>query len=288
MYYYFVNQEDKMKNIFTLSFKITNWCDLNCAHCCENSGPKRPGRFLPLEKTEKYLNEFKELPYNLSEYVVIGGGEGLSPYLFDNFDYIPNLLHKINSIGGVSTIKTNGVWGNNASVRKLILKDLAIFAHKIGKVVTLDISVDEFHNNTTGVANIFEEILSDEYLAVSIRPTFVGFNTPESAKALSKLKAELTARKILIIQTSRGDLCVYNEDGQGMFVITDYNSEIFDLGRAKKNKVFTHHQTNPGLLQTNCIQIDNNDVVTMNNFYREKIDGRPLNTVIDSLIQKAK
>ena len=80
-----------MKNIFTLSFKITNWCDLNCAHCCENSGPKRPGRFLPLEKTEKYLNEFKELPYNLSEYVVIGGGEGLSPYLFDNFDYIPNL-----------------------------------------------------------------------------------------------------------------------------------------------------------------------------------------------------
>ena len=277
-----------MNNIFTLSFKITNWCDLNCAHCCENSGPKRAGRFLPLEKTEKYLNEFRELPYNLSEYVVIGGGEGLSPYLFDNFDYIPGLLRKINNIGGVSTIKTNGNWGNNASIRKLILKDLAIFAHKIGKVVTLDISVDEFRNNTTGVANIFEEILSDEYIAVSIRPTLVGFNTPASLKALFRLKSELNARKMFAVQTKQDILYVCNENGQGILVVTDYGNEIFDIGRAKKNNVFTYHQTNPGLLNINCIQIDNYDFATMNNFYREKINGRPLRVVIDSLISKIK
>lgn len=277
-----------MKNIFTLSFKITNWCNLNCAHCCENSGSKHVRRFLPLEKIEKYLYEFKDLPYNLSEYVVIGGGEGLSPYLFENFDYIPNLLLKINNIGGISTIKTNGVWGGNTNVKNFILKDLAIFAHKIGKVITLDISIDEFHDNITNVANIFEEILSDEYISVSIRPTLVGFNTPGSSKALSQLKSELYARKILTIQTSRGDLCVYNENAQGIFVITDYGNEVFDLGRAKKNKVFTYHQQKPGLLQTNCIQIDNSDTVTMNNFYREKIDGRPLKVVIDSLIQRAK
>lgn len=277
-----------MKNIFTLSFKITNWCNLNCAHCCENSGPNQDRSFLSFEKIEKYLREFKELPYNLSEYVVIGGGEGLSPYFFKNFDYIPNLLLKINNFGGVSTIKTNGIWGNNTSVKNFILKDLAILAHKIDKVITLDISVDEFHDNITGVANIFEGILSDEYITVSIRPTLVGFNTPGSSKALSRLKTELYARKILTIQTSNADLCVCNKAGQGIFVITDYGNEIFDLGRAKKNNVFTYQQTKPCLGQTNCIQIDNTDTITMNNFYREKIDGRPLKVVIDSLIQRAK
>lgn len=277
-----------MNNIFTLSFKITNWCNLNCAHCCENSGQNRARRFLPMKKIEKYLNEFKKLPYNLSEYIVIGGGEGLSPYLFDDFDYIPNLLSKINSVGGVSTIKTNGLWGNNAGTRKFILKDLSIFAHKIGKVVTLDISIDEFHNNIKNVADIFAEILSDNYVTVSIRPTLVGFKTLKSAMALSQLKSELKARKITTVETTKGDLFMCNEHGVGVFVITDYYNEIFDLGRAKKNKVFTCHQTAPRLLPTNCIQIDNNDTVTMNNFYREKIDGRPLKVVIDSLISRTK
>ena len=289
MYYYLADkQEDKMKNTLTLSLKITNWCNLNCAHCCENSGKNRAKRFLPLEKIEKYLQEFKELPYDLSEYVVIGGGEGLSPYLFGNFDYIPNLLKEINKVGGISTIKTNGVWGNNAVARKLILKDLAIFAHKIGKVVSLDISLDEFHDNITAVADIFSEILSDDYIAVSIRPALLGFYTDGSSNALLQLKSELKSRKIAITETTKGDWCVYNEQNQGIFIITDYNNEIFDLGRAKKNKVFTYRQTKPGLLKTNCVQIDNNDVVTLNNVYSEKINGRPLKTVIDNLIKRTK
>ena len=273
---------------FALSFKITNWCNLNCAHCCENSGPLQAERLLPLNKIEKYLGEFKELPYNLSEHIVIGGGEGLSPYLFGNFDYIPDLLMMINAQNGVSTIKTNCAWGNKKAKARMILQDLAKAAHKTGKVVTLDISVDEFHDNISGVTKIIAEILSNEYLMEAVRLTLVGFRTLASAAALLRLKKELTARKMLVDITRSGDFIIYNEQGQGVFVVTDYNNEIFDIGRAKKNDVFTYRQQIPGLLKVNCIQIDSNDTAILNNFYREKINNRPLRTVVDSLIHRAK
>ena len=273
---------------FMLSFKITNWCNLNCAHCCENSGPNHANRFLSLNKIEKYLQQFKELPYSISEHIVIGGGEGLAPYLFGNLNYIPRLLSMIDSVWCVPTIKTNGAWGNNAYTRNLILQDLTMSAHKMQKLVTLDISVDEFHNNTSGVASIFADILSKEYIMSAIRPTLVGFNTPASHKALSDLKKKIRARKMILEKTEDGDLRIYNERGQGIYVVCDFGNEIFDLGRAKKNNVYTYHQTGPGLLKTNCIQIDNNDTVTLNNYYREKFNHRPLKTVMNSLIYREK
>ena len=273
---------------FTLAFKITNWCNLNCAHCCANSSPRAQQRLMPLDKIEKYLHEFKELPYNLSEHIVIGGGEGLAPYFFGNLIYIPAVLSKINSVGGVSTIKTNAVWGNDTYTRNLILQDLAMNAHKMQKLVTLDISLDEFHNNIPAVANVFAEILSNEYITMAIRPTLVGFNTPASANALSQLKEELKARHLIVEQTENDDWAVYSESGLGIRVVCDFENEIFDLGRAKKNNVATFHQGATGLHETNCIQIDNQDTVTLNNYYREKIKGRPLKTVMNSLIYRGK
>lgn len=47
----------------SLSFKITNWCNLRCAHCCEYSGPTESAKtvcaayvfLLNLRKTNKEL-----------------------------------------------------------------------------------------------------------------------------------------------------------------------------------------------------------------------------------------
>ena len=272
---------------FALAFKITNWCNLNCAHCCENSSPRAQQRLLSLDKIEKYLYEFKELPYNISEYIVIGGGEGLAPYLFGNTDYIPDVLLKINSVDCISTIKTNGVWGNNPETRKLILGDLADVADKIGKLVTLDISVDEFHNNIPAVANIFAEILDNEYITKAIRPTLVGFKTQGSADAFAQLKRELLGRGLVMCRDLFGNWCVANTRVQ-IQVICDFESAIFNMGRAKKNNVATFYQGAPGLHETNCIQIDNQGRVTLNYYYREKIKDRPLKTVMNSLIYRGK
>ncbi len=243
---------------------------------------------MSLHQIDEYLCEFNELPYRLSENVVIGGGEGLSPYLFGNFDYIPDVLSMINSQNGVTTIKTNGVWAADKSRARTILKSLATTAHKMGKLVDLDISIDEFHNNIPAVANLFSEILSDEYITVAVRPIFAGFKTLGSAVALVKLKKELNARKILVEQKSNGDWCVYNEFGTGIHVPTDYDNEIFDIGRAKNTNVFTYRYQEPGLISVNSLQIDGNDNAILNNFYKTKINGRPLENVVKSLIQRAK
>ncbi len=243
---------------------------------------------MSLDKIEKYLHEFKELPYSVSEHVVIGGGEGLSPYLFGNLNYIPGVLSKIDSVDGVPTIKTNAVWGNNTYIRNLILQDLAMTAHKTHKLVTLDISVDEFHNNISGVANVFADILSNEYFLLALRPTLVGFNTSASANALLALKNALKARHLITEQMENGDFAVYNERGMGMRVVCDYESEIFDLGRAKENNVFTCRFFAPGFIGRNCIQIDGNDMVVLNNYYRAKTENRSLKTVVNSLIHRGK
>ena len=256
---------------------------MNCAHCCENSGRFMPTKFMSIDKIEKYIHEFKELPYDTSEHIVIGGGEGLAPYLFGKSDYIPKIVTLINKNGGVPTIKTNGIWGNREDTRKFILKDLAKIAYRTNKLVTLDISLDEFHKNISAVSNIFVDILSSDFIMMAIRLVLVGFNTKASASALSQLKHELNARKIMIDEIHGGDMAVYNDKGKGFLVITDYNGPIYNLGRAKENNIATAYY-NHNLSNLNCIQIDNNDVLTLNYAQCEKIAGKKLKDVIDSLL----
>ena len=289
---------------FSLAFKITNWCNLNCTHCCENSGPDQPMHFMPLDKIEKYLHEFKDLPYSTSEYVVIGGGEGLGPYLFGDNNYIPDLLMKINKFGGVPTIKTNGVWGNSPELRRSILHSLADVVYKTGTVASLDISVDEFHNNIPAVANIFAEILSNVYVMLAIRPSLMGFFTLASSNALAQLEKELKSRGIVMDELGLKELNVRNikisEMGVSVFnlryeqsvhsinVITDYSNLVVDLGRAKENNVFTCRFFAPNFVGENCLQIDGNDTLLLNNYYRAEIKKRPLKTVVNSLIHREK
>ncbi|MBQ6027328.1 MAG: radical SAM protein [Alphaproteobacteria bacterium] len=275
-----------MNGIFAFSFKITNWCNLRCAHCCENSGKTNPPNFMPLDKIERYLGEIQNLPYNISEYIVIGGGEGMAPYFFKNIKYIPSALNLVFRAGKIPTIKTNGTWGASADKRNLILGTLANAAYSADILITLDISVDEFHDNTMAVADLISGILSNDYIMATIRPVLVGFNTNGSANALKKLKAELNNRKIGVDELPNGDFGVYNERGTGIRVPVDYSGAIHNLGRAVENRVYTSTDS-PTTPYVNCVQIDNNDKVILNYLYSEKISGCGLKTVIKRLIERA-
>ena len=281
----FVNKRLDMSGVFTLSLKITNWCNLNCLHCAENSGCHEPLNFMDLKKFEQYIYEFKKLPFKISEHVLISGGEGLAPYLFGQPDYIPTALRYIQSANFVPTIKTNGVWGKRYDIRMQILKDLAKCAYDSGNLVTLDISVDEFHNNITSVANVIASALSSDDIMYGVRICLVGFYTFKSINALSKLWQELIYRDLYIDFLSDGNWGVYNSRGTGFQVIVDYHNAVFDLGRAKQNNVYTVSGF-PKLQNENCLIIDNNDIVTLNHVYSEKIAGRKTQNVIETLVRQ--
>ena len=275
-----------MNGIFAFSFKITNWCNLRCAHCCENSGKTNPPNFMPLDKIERYLGEIRNLPYNISEHIVIGGGEGMAPYFFKNTKYIPSALNLVFRAGKIPTIKTNGTWGASADKRNLILGTLANAAYSADVLITLNISVDEFHNNTMAVADLISGILLNDYIMAAIRPTLNGFNTDGSANALKKLQAELNNRKIGVDELPNGDFGVYNERGTGIRVPVDYLGAIHNLGRAVENCVYTSTNS-PTTPYVNCVQIDNNDNMILNYLYSESIDGRNLKTVMSRLVVKS-
>lgn len=275
----------ELDGVLSLCLKITNWCNLNCAHCCENSGSKEPLNFMPLEKFEHYIYEFKKLPFKKSDYVVIGGGEGMAPYLFHKNYYIPAALSYINGAGYIPTIKTNGLWGAQDDVCMDALRNLALVAELSGVLSSLDISIDEFHNNINEVANIFSKALSNEHIMSGVRISLVGFNTVKSMEALYNLKNKLISRNLCVEGLPEGDWGVYNERGMGFRVLLDYHNAIFDWGRAKQNKVYTV-TGKCDFPDEICLTIDNKNNATMNCLYTEPIGSRKLSDVITSLYQK--
>ena len=96
-----------MNNELVISFKITNWCNLHCAHCCERSNKHNKPNFMSLEKIEKYLSESRELAIAPNELLSIGGGEAFATYMFGQTTYIPRALDLFYSYEYIPTLKTN-------------------------------------------------------------------------------------------------------------------------------------------------------------------------------------
>lgn len=276
-----------MNTNLTISLKITNWCNLNCAHCCERSDKNQPTNFMPLAKIDNYLSQSTQMFLHPDQLITIGGGEALAPYMIGDTKYIPSVLDLTYSYGYIPTIKTNGTWGNNDKLRKNILSDIASRAYKYSKLVTMDISVDEFHNNQDGVTKIIYDTLTTPEFCFAVRICLVGFNTEKSANAQQRLKQKLIQRGLDIHQTISGDWIIELPNGDGVYMYNDFNTPIFNQGRASDNKVFTstdNPNDNDGF---NCLQIDNKDYAIYNYIQREQINNRHLNEVLYSLMAHA-
>lgn len=275
-----------MNKQLVISFKITNWCNLHCAHCCERSNKHNAPDFMSLEKLNKYLAETSIMDTRPNQLLAISGGEALAPYILGNTTYIPNALDLIYTNNYVPVLKTNGTWGDNETLRKKILSDIALKAYKYQKLVTLDISVDEFHNNQSGVIKIINNIVRNPGLSFAIRICLVGFNTPASKTALNNLQQQLQNIGLKIKKNHIGDLMIEIPNSINvLYVYTNYIAQVVPAGRAKQTKTFTttHRGDNDGI---DCLQIDNHDYAILNYQYREPIKNRPLNTVLQSLMSK--
>ena len=252
------------------------------------SGPNCDKSIMPLNRMAELIAEFKDIDFSKSDFFVIGGGESMAPYIFGNNTYMHHALSMIYESGGIPTIKTNAIWGNNKSLRHFILKDLADTAYTHQIVTTLDISVDEFHKNTTGVTNIISDIIDSKYLAPAIRIFLVGFNTDASKLQLNKLQYNLKHNGIYTYSDSNKnyDFSAMKND-YGIKIFTSFETPIYMTGRAIKTKTYT---TGPstGLPDSDghCLMVDYMDNATLNYKFREHIAGRDLNSVTKSLMNE--
>ena len=271
-----------MYGIFALSLKVTNWCNLNCVHCRENSGRNAAVEQMPLDKVEEHISQFQELPINLSNRITVVGGEPMLPYFMGNENYIPTVICLISKAGAVPVINTNGTWGNTYTDRSAILKSLAKNACFIGRPLTIKMPVDEFHENISGVANIIADIVFSDYLRGTLNIGVSGFDTIGSVVAYARLRSDLQDKEINTIDSRNGNFIAYNDDGVGIHIETDYMSGVMRCGRAIKNHVYTENNLST---YVNKIQIDNDDNVILNYTAKDRINNRPISTVIDALIK---
>lgn len=276
-----------MNTNLAISFDVTNWCNLHCAHCCARSHKNNQTNFFSLNKLDKYLDESKNMSIIPNELMCLTGGEAMAPYMWGNNTYIPKALELIYSYEYIPTIKTNGTWGKNESLRPKVLSDLGRLAYRYGKLVTLDMSVDEFHDNKIGVANIIYDIVNNPAFLYGIRCCLLGFCTPGSGNALNALRQELESRKLNIQEIIGGDWAICTQDfSLGMYIYNDYHNKVYDLGRAKQTGVYTEISNPNG--DTTCFEINNKDYAILNYKVREPINNRPLGMVLDSLLTKVR
>ena len=243
---------------------------------------------MPLNRMATLIDQFKNIDFPTTDYFVIGGGEATAPYIFGNNNYMQQALSMIYDVGGIPTIKTNAIWGNYKHLRRLILKDLADTAYSHQIIVTLDISIDEFHKNIDGTANIISDLVKSQYLLPAIRISLVGFNTDASKSQLDKLHLALNRNGVHTFSNSHisYDFSA-TQNGYGMQIFTSFATPIYMDGRAAQTKSYT---TGPsrGLPDSDghCLAVDYANNAILNYKFREHIAERDLNTVTKSLMNQ--
>lgn len=271
----------------SFAIKNTNWCNLNCAHCCECSGPNVVPNFMPLDKVEQYIGEFCAMPLPKWEYMVFTGGEAMAPYLLKRYEYMPQCLEFAGRAGLAPFVKTNGVWGADGWLRRRILNDCADAAIKNNKMTSLDVSIDEFHNNVPAVARIIQEIVSSEHLARCVRVSISGLDTLKSHAQFSYLIAYLKAHNIHVFPS--GDTFIVASGTIGYKILFDFGTPVAQMGRAKQNGIGeTQPDGSSDAVWGNCLQIDNDDVATLNYYYKTPVNGRPVFDVAKELLLKVR
>ena len=247
----------------------------------------QPLNLMPLSDTEAHVEEFKNLPIPKWDYVSLTGGESLAPYFHNKNEYIGKTLSIIYKNGFLPVIKTNSTWGESYAFRSQILKDIARAAYRHGKSILLDLSVDEFHNNLPQTANVMADILNSEYLNPAIMIELVGFKTKESMVQTSVLIKLLAERDIRINPMNEEECTAYSGVAVTR-IFLDFNARVEAMGRAIDNNISDIEPSGkPHLLFGNCLQIDNENIATVNYKYISPITDKDFWPVVMNLLNRA-
>ena len=264
-----------------LALKVTNWCNLNCAHCCERSHANEPFNLMPIDKIERYICEFKDMGIPVWDYVTFTGGETMAPYYIGQHKYIPTVADICAKNNMSACFKTNALWGNKLILSGNILKSLADIAHKHDRQISLDISIDEYHDNMNAAANVVDQIMNSQYLSAAFPVSFVGLNTPASQYKYQEFANILRQRRIYVDQMD-SDGSIIMSKGDNLNVMFYEIGALSRLGRAADNEL-TQHIPNG---YTDCLMITNDDQAILNYKHKTTVANKTIGQAYNELIQK--
>ena len=269
-----------------LALKITNWCNLCCAHCCERSHHKEPFNLMPIHQVEKHITQYVNMDVPVWDYVVFTGGESMAPYYCGMDKYVPRAAEISIKNNLTPAFKTNAKW--DPVLAKRILKDLADVAHKYNHQISLDISIDEYHDNFLYAANVVNQIMSSQYLIDAIPVSFVGLNTAASQykiqEFLNILKSlgmfvgatTIPTDEFLVTKGDKTNVMFYDIGGLSL------------LGRAADNNLPNARQISGAKHSgsSDCLEITNTNQAILNYKYKTAMDNKTVAQVYDELSQK--
>ncbi|MBR5153251.1 MAG: hypothetical protein IKW57_00435 [Alphaproteobacteria bacterium] len=272
----------------SFSIKNTNWCNLKCAHCCECSGSNVAPNIMPLNTVEHLVSQFNKLPCVKWGYMVLTGGEAMAPYFLNMPQYIPTCLDIFARYDMIPVVKTNVTWAADDKLRQRVLGDFASAAYKHQRLMTIEMSLDEFHNNADNVANVVRDVATSDYLSPAVRLSVVGLNTPKRQMVFAEFLMQLCNRGLLV-GAGADDTLLIEIPGKRIFPIyCDANAKIANVGRAKKNNLGVYSPDGRPDGTGHCLMVDNNGVATLNNVHKMSMVNRDFQSVVRELMAKVK
>ncbi len=271
----------------SLALKITNWCNLNCCHCCERSGPTIAPNMMTPGDIARYVAQYRDIKMPKFDLMVVTGGETMAPYYHNDFDYMPACLHAIYSGGMIPVLKTNGVWGHDEKLAQRILNDIAQVAYVYGRVVTLDMSLDEFHDNGDAVASIINQVFYSLYIMSAVRICLTGFHQ-SFTECVSRLIGKLTQYNIYVCSMNSEEMVLLDKSRRGMQVFLSGDAGVHKIGRAADNGLGRAMPSGCAENNAHCIMVDNQGIAQLNDKYRAALNNRPLAEVVHELFGRIK
>lgn len=210
----------------------------------------------------------------------------MAPYFHDEHKYIPQCIDASYSAGFVPYFKTNGMWGGNQKMCNRILNDLADAAYHYNNMTTIEISVDEFHNNITQVARIISDVVQNAHLNRAIRISLAGLDTAMSNRCMIDLLSQICARRMTFRIV--GDNMVRVEFGMlSANIYFDFGTPVSIAGRAADNKLGVVPVSGLGVDGFgSCLQIDNAGIATLNYKWCEPVAGLSMDELAAKLIRR--
>lgn len=256
---------------FKLVLKITNWCNLQCEHCIENSGPNQPYKLMPVEQIKKYIKEYK----NIGNRITFTGGEPFASYIQERAEYIPAIAkicvaHKISPV-----FDTNGTWAENMYVGGIMMTNLSKIAQKRGRKIFLDIYVDKHRNEYQGVENICKLIARHQHLRDNIRLSFYG-------DSYHAHKIRLYSPYLLV--DNEDEFLVQMSDS-GHPAEMETKARVPFVETKRKRQEYASDDTNITDGQDVLI-ITNDNQAILNRKYTTTVDDKTLGQIYNELVQK--
>lgn len=212
---------------YVLVFKTTNYCDLQCPHCCECSGPTNPKEFIPESVVYNYLCQAKK-DSSFSNSVIFTGGEIMSAYRFGPADYVVKLINGSLGLGIDTNIKTNAAWVGGEMGAKILsdLNNISVMHRPYA--LNLSLSLDRYHKDALENDARLITSLADRRIVVNV----AGFKNHVNMfpQLLERIKSEKSVAEILIgnPENMRPAVLV-----GGNLLLIETRGVLFDGGRAR-------------------------------------------------------